>query len=178
MKVDVTHHSTDGFRPWSGSLRLPGVFEADFDEPGRPFLVHLVIEVHSRQLRCRRLECTSRGEDDFISADAIHRLPLPAYMRIAAAMVAMETATEGGVMELDPVGNEATAELEAALGSVGRRRFVLTDEHLAEVAKVYIANPKTPTKAVAEHFFTSRQNAGKWVRAARDAGLISKEEQR
>jgi transposase len=54
----------------------------------------------------------------------------------------------------------------------------ITDEHLREVARIY-SNDTTgaPTKAVADHFNTSRQNAGKWVKAAREQGLM-KERQR
>ena len=52
-----------------------------------------------------------------------------------------------------------------------RRRWI-TDELLAEVADVYRANPDAPTKAVREHFQISPANASRYVKQARERGLL------
>ncbi len=46
-------------------------------------------------------------------------------------------------------------------------------EHYEEVARVYLSSPRTPTRAVKEHFTVSDSTAAKYVAGARQRGLIA-----
>lgn len=76
---------------------------------------------------------------------------------------------------------KAIPPLEAGLGRPGRPRE-LGAEHFAEVALVYSeawrAGSRAPTKAVQQHFGTSRSTAAKWVARARAIGLLPPTEPR
>lgn len=73
------------------------------------------------------------------------------------------------------------ADFHASVGQLehaerfGRRRNAITAELLQQVATVYrrhAAISKRPTQAVADAFGVPRDTASKWVRRARDAGLL------
>lgn len=72
--------------------------------------------------------------------------------------------------------DELVAEALRSLDAVTSRRRVLTEEHLADVAEVYLAAVEAgdphPTKAVADQFARPRQTAATWVMQARKSGLI------
>lgn len=72
------------------------------------------------------------------------------------------------ISDVDPaLGYRAEA---AALAGVGQRS--VDTPLLRQVASIARANPATPAKAVAERMNTSRRNAGRWLAAARKAGLL------
>lgn len=79
--------------------------------------------------------------------------------------------------------NLVTNALRTLDGSTRRRR-VLTGEHLAEVARIYLAaveaGNRYPTQAVADAFGRPRQTAATWVMRARskEVGLIPPIEKR
>lgn len=56
-----------------------------------------------------------------------------------------------------------------------RRRTTLTFDHLAEVAEVYNGNVRTgrPSAMVQRHFRVPLRTAARWVRKAREAGLLT-----
>jgi hypothetical protein len=54
-----------------------------------------------------------------------------------------------------------------------RRRREVTPELLAEVAEVYRgSNPRKPTESVAAYYGVSQATASRWIKAARDSGLL------
>lgn len=57
-----------------------------------------------------------------------------------------------------------------------RRRRTITPALLDDVAKVYLANPASPTKSVQAEFHVARAQAARYVRAAREAGLLPSRE--
>ena len=57
--------------------------------------------------------------------------------------------------------------------AASRRRRIVTDDLLQEVAEVYKADTtRRPTQAVADHFFTGHRNATRWVRLAHDRKFL------
>lgn len=57
--------------------------------------------------------------------------------------------------------------------ATGRRRYALTQELLQNVAAIYNGcKTGAPSALVAANFDTGHRNAVRWIRAARDAGLI------
>ena len=53
-----------------------------------------------------------------------------------------------------------------------RRRYSINRRFLQEVADIYNAAEKAPTRAVSEHFRVTRRNAARWVALARENGQI------
>ena len=179
MDVRIEHPATRGsIYAWGDEgLYLPERFLAHFDEPGRAALVEVEIRVMNGQPRCIRLTCTARQDGDVVSAELVKNLPVTQYVRIAASHAALRGyRTDDGFMAFEPV-NAADADLLASeVHRVGRRHRILTENFLRQVASVYEQNRNTaPTQAVAEHFFTSRQNAGKWVKRAEEQGYLNRE---
>lgn len=70
-----------------------------------------------------------------------------------------------------PASAEAHRAHHDATGRRQRRRD-LTPTLLREVADVYREGGRTPTEAVRQHFVVSRATASRWVRAARDEGIL------
>lgn len=68
--------------------------------------------------------------------------------------------------------SQDAADRVAADARGRRQRRTLTPALLQEIADVYAANPQKPTKAVREKWVVSDPTASRWVKAARDAGLI------
>lgn len=68
---------------------------------------------------------------------------------------------------------QATAsELSVPAEATGHRRRKITPEHLEEVARIYLAAEEKPTRAVQLQFGVAHSTAAKWVRAAREQGLL------
>jgi hypothetical protein len=73
------------------------------------------------------------------------------------------------------VDNRLISQGEAAGQSARkmRRRRVVTDELLQDVARIYTEDRSgAPTKAVSDELFTSHRNATRWVALARERGLL------
>jgi hypothetical protein len=51
-------------------------------------------------------------------------------------------------------------------------RTKLTAEHLSEVARIYRDAPSLPRQAVVDYFGTNENTASRWIRAARERGLL------
>lgn len=64
---------------------------------------------------------------------------------------------------------------DLGLGAKGSKvgRPPLSTEQLREVAKIYLSAPSKPTKAVQDHFDFDYEKAARWVRIARQRGLIA-----
>jgi hypothetical protein len=109
-----------------------------------------------------------------VSAEDLHRLPLAAVRD--AVMTGLETfrllVNEHGEVvgaAARPPGVGAAA-IRAELRRHSWQR--LDDAHLREVAEVYRAVGRHPTKAVAERFGVPRPTAARWVATARERGLL------
>ena len=63
-------------------------------------------------------------------------------------------------------------EVEERARRTVRRRRVISDELLKEVADHARANPRAPTTEVKERMFTSHRNATRWLGLARKRGLL------
>lgn len=177
MRMQVTQDSAAGIVLWgSTELYLPSRFTVLFDEPGRDATVEVVVEVVDGQPRCQRITCTAR-ESGFVSSETLKGLPVTHYLRLAASAAAMraEPAPGGGIV-LEPVGTDDGEVVREGLRRVGRKRQLITPAFLEQVSDVYRDNIRgAPTQAVAEHFHTSRQNAGKWIKRARELGVLEEE---
>jgi transposase len=120
------------------------------------------------------------GDGAPVAATLPRRVPLARLMREAREdQREIAKALAAGLLKV-PTGSKSRIRRETARQipafeaerRPGRPRR-LDDEHFREVAEVYRAAFSTaPTKHVAQHFFTSRSAAAKWVARAREMGLL------
>ena len=94
-----------------------------------------------------------------------------AHERRQAAIISRALSGYSGVDEII----EAAEEAGDSGAKWGYRRQV-DDELLAEVAAVVEAHPRNPRPIIEKRFNTSLRNASRWIKAARDAGFLPKEE--
>ena len=71
-----------------------------------------------------------------------------------------------------PGNPERADEIRAEVSSRRRRHSVNDPRRLRTAAEAYLANPVAPTNAVAAALRISKPQASRYVRAAREAGLI------
>lgn len=72
--------------------------------------------------------------------------------------------------EIDPRGPRVKALRKSIETRQARTR--VTPEHLREVAAVYRAHPRNPRRHIAQQFNTSESNANRWIRLAREEGIL------
>jgi hypothetical protein len=179
VRMQVSADWRGGFVPWGEDLMLPRRFAVSLDDDECDALVTLEVEILDRQPRCRAVTCSARDDQSFVTAGTLKSLPITRYLQLASSNAVMSVTKDphGPGLVLQPVGDDEVGVLANQLERIGRRRRLITDGFLRDVADLYLRNQAdAPTKAVAEHFHTSRQNAGKWVKAARDRGLLDAQE--
>jgi hypothetical protein len=109
-----------------------------------------------------------------VSAEDLRRVPLAAIRDAVMAqaptyrLLVNEQGEVFGAAERRP--GAAPSTIRAELRRHGWQR--LDDTHLREVAEVYQAAARHPTKAVAERFGVPRPTAARWVVTARERGLL------
>ena len=82
------------------------------------------------------------------------------------------------VLPRSGIGDRLGEQRDTGTGLLAERRprpgpKPMGREHYEEVARVYLSSPRTPTKAVKEHFTVSDSTAAKYVAGARWRGLIA-----
>jgi hypothetical protein len=202
-----------------GKLAAPEEFTVTIEDE-TPYKVEMACRVVDGAAVCVSL-CCHGDESVPVNSSGVRSLAVARWMRLGLAMASLERGTDGscdngagvslatshsrGRRPIDDSGrlhrvaevyNAASrAPTQAVAGELhyslaqagrlvraardagliegsGRRRRLITHEHLVEVAAVYNAAVKYPTKAVADHFHTSRQNARKWLHEARNRHLL------
>lgn len=117
---------------------------------------YAVDELHARRLPGSPPLNISRLRDD---------LPLEELVDIAMATISNSIAEKLGQPAQD--WNALTPPKRTS------RNWVVTDEHLKEVAEVYRSAPSAPTEAVAKRFPpVSHRQASRWVAKARERGFL------
>lgn len=99
-----------------------------------------------------------------VTPAVVRSLPLAAYVEAATRAAA----AAGHLRQLrdEPIDDRDYAE------SVLRRRHTMNDKLLRKVAEVVLANPDAPTLEVSRQLHTSHRNATRWIKAARERGLL------
>jgi hypothetical protein len=166
----------------TGTL-LPRKFVACFPDshPAGPDL-HLRFEIRAGTPQCREALLQSHPDGREIrAADLPSATDLELYTEIACQMVALHVTEElatGGVVAAHS-GSQPDLQTVAKGVKRARRnpRRQIPYARLPEVAEVYrAADPKRPTAAVAERFDIALRTASKYVKEARDAGLLKEGE--
>lgn len=158
--------------------RLPRRFACDVIDSSLPYDVELDIEIRHDEPVCTALRAVGRPQSEPITGTGLRTLPVAELVRIActatANMVHRWPLGVGKFVRQEPDEPTLIATVREARRTRGYR--TLDDPFLKRVAKVWRdANPRSRTKAVADHWNVGRRTARGWVQLARDAGLIPEE---
>ena len=187
--------------PWvtlaSGRGIVPEHFQVTvgelLDESVDP-VVDIELAVEGGRVVCLGVQFRRRPGGRAVQSTDLGTLPLKHLIRDAALPFAHLRFSPDGSLDLSPPDliqtgafervradqkerEEIQNEIKKAIDQHehSRGRAAVTDEHLAEVAKVYreaAAAGQPPTQAVAIHFERARSTAGRWVVQARQAGHL------
>jgi hypothetical protein len=178
-----------GWVPVRGRHALPRHFSARLDSPPLPPLDLDFVAETDGYVVCTRLEITARDEGSErgeVTLAGIRNIRIAELKRRATQLAIAEVVITDDFYEIcHPVFGsvidvgDTLREIEQKAHRPHRGKK-LSDVHLREVAKVYRAalkdaKPK-PTKAVQQHFYTARANAGRWVAEARRRGFLGEAE--
>lgn len=164
---------------WRPGWALPPRFTGRVDDDDAPYVVELELVVRDRQVHCRSLRFSQREDGPPVQARHLREHPIQSYIRLIVTGMAMAaTETEPGTWRFSPARDEQLPEVFAETERAAAPPRRMTDEHLAEVADVYRRARKesrAPRKAVQadERWAPVPENtAARWIRAARDRGLL------
>jgi hypothetical protein len=163
-----------------GGVVLPESFTAEVDAVDLPGVVTVRVRVHPKRgpvveeiTLTARSGRSVRPEDLYqvplvtVRDEVMARAPTYRYLRNQQGEVV-------GAAERRP--GTAAAAVRAELRRHGYQR--IDDAHLREVADVYQAASRHPTKAVADRFGVPRPTAARWVMTARQQGFLAPAERR
>lgn len=143
---------------------------------GRPAWVRLVLDVTVDEWG--RASCLSLKAEKLdglpLTATDLRRIPLARILRDASRASQLFAAALGPGVFGPPTPREAR-RIAADPCRRPRRGSPITRQHLEEVAQTYrdaFQRGDRPTRAVQATFSVERATASRWVRAARDAGLL------
>jgi hypothetical protein len=167
---------------YTSEMALPDRFSAVADGGDLPYRLRLDIVVDENGPRCTAATFEQIDAGEPVRADLLRRMVFGEVFKAALETAAIRPLVLDGEI-VGGAGFVSTAEFEAAEREVGRegRRWRLTEDHLAAVAEVYAdatrrrvtSGQRAPTEAVRDHFEISRPAAGRWVQAARRAGMLT-----
>jgi hypothetical protein len=122
---------------------------------------------------CNRLTITRREDGPPITTEGLREIPVTAFLRLAV---------EGNLVRVGPTireGNKSTWELTwvgpIALSERARAGGGPSEDDLRAVADVYqlaYVTGGAPTKTVMERLALPRSTASRWIRMARERGLL------
>ncbi len=148
-------------------LYLPRAYDFLVDDPGCPLLVEVRAEVVHGRPRCTELRCRQRPDGPEVTNDGMRHAAVKRYLRISPSLFAVRTDPAGSFLE--PTDG---TDVDALVRAERVRRRPRTDELLAEVAEVYNGADAAPTRAVMRRWDVSKATANRWVRQAKEDGLI------
>jgi hypothetical protein len=169
------HEMPPALVPYGSELALPRTYTASADGEDLAYRVTLEVATDGDDgPRCTRVTYEQVEGGPAVATAGVRSIPLGQLLRESVGLAAWVPQSRDGEI-VGATSFVPPDELERAVREVtgGRRRWLLTDEHLSEVASVYkahrrnAAGVRAPTAAVMEHFGVTRPTAGRWVMAAR-----------
>ena len=146
--------------------------------PQLPYDVEIEIKLQDGEPpRCVRLSASSRADGQAVTSDGLRAIPLAAMVERVMVGVALEVGREAPQSFHSQPDWDAYRRWRVPEG--GRRE--LSEEHLTAVADVYslaLALRQNPLEVVADVFSASSSTAARWVRGARDHGVLAAETMR
>jgi hypothetical protein len=166
----------------SSGMPFPSPVTVRAKLPDRPEL-ELRLEVRDGEVALTRLTVHARETDRGISTSVLKDLPLKAVIyEVTQRVATMYVAFEEVSLALEQPGRRY-AYLEPKDGRFGvrddalgvRRRRLITDDLLREVAEAAQSDPVRPNEAVRKAMHTSVRTASRWITEAKKRGFLNEE---
>jgi hypothetical protein len=179
-KYSIRYHDGSHMVPFGSDLLLPSSFTVLVEGSPYTVLADVIVDTDSGP---HFTSVTLQGEQP-VTPDTWRAVTLGSLLNFAVELAAVTRLRdrEGQPLpwEMGDASFASKKELQRAAAEVAgpRRRWLMTDEHLAEVARVYAENPRNikgrraPTEAVRDHFNVPTSTAGRWVKRARRDGFL------
>jgi hypothetical protein len=156
---------------WRGDRYLPARWRSLIDGEHLPYTAELVCTADTAGPRCEAITFHAREGSEAISPRRLRAMPAGALIELAVFSAAQRGEHQPGHQRIRFGGDIGDASDE--LRNVRPSRERGNEAHLREVADVYRAAERYPTRAVQDHFACPSYNtAAHWVAKARAAQLI------
>ena len=155
-----------------GNAVIASPFTARIEDEG-DHTVELDIAIEAETPVCEAIRVQRNPARPSLTGAELRRLPLRDWVAMATAQAAQTPAAEheGAWSTAD---EEETKTLRGEIEQRVARR-TMTDEFLRDVARVYRSNLENhPRDAVADQFTVALSTAARYVKLARDRGLLGK----
>ena len=156
-----------------GDVLLPSPFTARFEFPD-DHAVELDVVVKDDAPVCDGIRIQRHPERPSLTGGELRRLPVRDWVNFAVGHVALtrrETETEGQTA-WGPAAEDESVSIARAVDKRPRRRTI-TDELLADVARVYRSSiDAQPREAVSDTFGVSPSMASRYIKLAREKGFL------
>jgi hypothetical protein len=157
-------------------VMLPEQFTARFIV-NEDHTVEMDIATDDGVVVCNALRVFRHPERPSLSGNELRRFPIAEWVKFACSMVGV--GNQGGVPTTDAEwrSEDYRADIERAIPQP-RRRGVITDEFLKEVAETYKANAESAPIDVIRKVhdqgrdYVAHSTAARWVRLARERGFL------
>lgn len=171
----------DADRGWillRDGVMLPCAFEATIEQVGEPLRATVGVEIdQTRAATCRRLTL-ERVDGSEVTTTAARNVRVPELLRVAcnAAHHRFSLGPDGSP-ELTKMSGADVERFQQDFPSVDRRRgkTPMSRPELERIAEIYreaLRSGLPPTATVAERQQVARSTAGRWIAAARKAGIL------
>ncbi|MGI9156951.1 MAG: hypothetical protein ACR2FG_09985 [Marmoricola sp.] len=178
VELDIGHVEYDAFgQPVRvGDRYFPAELLVTFPSDARGPALRMRLAVVDGVPQCRELTIESKEAGREVRTGDLRAVTLESWVEDLFAVVSQRVVAEtDGVVST--VSGESPLRLAEAAKVVQRARSasrqIITEEKLREVARVYRAHASSrPTQAVARAFGVEHRTAAKYVRRARDIGLL------
>lgn len=142
------------------------IFKTDDEDPHPGVVGHIKVAVEGGRPVVGELALTVQPPDE-VTSDLLRWISVPWLLATSQFLTSVAVIGDGeGFAVRDPAELDQARELAAS----GKR--VRLGSLVPEVARVYLAHPDAPTRAVAEHFGKPHKTAQRWVLRARTEGFL------
>jgi hypothetical protein len=163
-----------------GDAYVPESFTAVLTSTDLPGAVTVRVRVDAKRGALVEEVTLTARKGRSVSPEDLRRIPLAKIRDVVMAQAPTFRLLVDEQGEVFGAAQRAPGAAPAAIKTELRRHTYqrIDDAHLSEVAEVYRAAERYPTKAVAERFGVPRPTAARWVMTARARGFLPPAERR
>lgn len=172
MTITITW-GIGAFASLTSETALPSDFTVRRDDGRTPY-VEIDVVVRDGHTICEAIRVHRREDGASLSGEALKSIRVADLIEFASREAAMRRAGDGsdGSVFWEPANPDDRRVRRDVNQAQTRGPYKLTQDHLAEVARVYREALAKPTQAVARAFDVKVRTATNWVAAARQRGFI------
>ncbi len=171
QNVDVKPcEGAEPVRLYPYAVALPSCFRGTVDDPDLPYVVDLHIAFDGDRVTCESLTCRRRAHGAAITSEGMTRVRAAELVHVAASAAVTEQSSFSA-----PGRPTVMVSTEFDVPPPPEGRAGPTDEHLRALGVIYTvayACGGSPRRAVMERLALTRTTANRWVKLARERGLL------